>query len=225
MQSAPSPNDLSEPLLGVLSRYVSTPTAQSIVKLARQRANVTTPRIDRARLGDMLAPIERNLRLFIDDPSRVAECCAAIHTLTEASTAIPAPAPSASSTPVPSSVRFSSAGSGPGSSPSSLSAGPTSVRYAPQAPPSRASSPGGAPTSVRYAPPPPPSRASSPGGAPSSVRLPPVMVPSVSEVVDSDPISVRTPPSVRAPPSARFALIPIRIEDDITRARSESREL
>jgi serine/threonine-protein kinase RsbT len=51
------------------------------------------------------------------------------------------------------------------------------------------------------------------------------MVPSVSEVSDSDPISVRTPSSVRAPPSARFALIPIRIEDDITRARSESREL
>jgi anti-sigma regulatory factor (Ser/Thr protein kinase) len=220
VQPAPSASDLTETLLGLLSRYVSAPTAQSIVKLARQRANVTSSRIDRARLGDMLSPIERNLRLFIDEPSRVAECCAAIHALVEGSSGIPAPTPSSSSlSPSPSSVRFSSPGP------------PSSVRFSPAPPtssPGRPSAPGSAPmtgpSSVRYpSPMPSAGRASSPGGAPSSVRtFSPVTLPSVS---DADPISVRTPASVRTPHSARYALIPIRTEDDITRARSEARDI
>ena len=206
----------------MLSRYVSAPTAQSIVKLARQRANVTSSRIDRARLGDMLSPIERNLRLFIDEPSRVAECCAAIHALVEGGSGIPAPAPSSSSlSPSPSSVRFSSPGP------------PSSVRFSPAAPSSSpgrpspfgsAPSPMTGPSSVRYpSPMSSTARPSSPGGAPSSVRTySPVTLPTVS---DAEPSSVRTPASVRSPPSARYALIPIRTEDDITRARSEARDI
>jgi anti-sigma regulatory factor (Ser/Thr protein kinase) len=230
VQPVPSALDLTETLLGLLSRYVSAPTAQSIVKLARQRANVTSSRIDRARLGDMLGPIERNLRLFIDEPSRVAECCAAIQALTEASPGIPSATPSASTTPPtpsPSSVRYSSPG------PPSTLGGPLSVRFSPAPPPSasRTSSPGfmpsppmTGPSSVRYPSPlPSTGRASSPGGAPSSVRtFSPVTLPTVS---DADPISVRAPGSVRSPPSARYALIPIRTEDDITRARSEARDI
>ena len=77
-QSSTPPPDFAEALLAILARYVSPPTAQSILKLARQRAGVSTPRLDRAQLGDMFAAIENNLRLFVSEPSHVDDCCAAI---------------------------------------------------------------------------------------------------------------------------------------------------
>lgn len=64
---------------------------------------------------------------------------------------------------------------------------------------------------------------SSSSGAPSSVRT--FSQVTLTSVTDAEPSSVRTPPSVRSPPSARYALIPIRTEDDITRARSEARDI
>lgn len=165
MQSVPPPpTDLSEPLLGVLTRYVSVPTAQSIVKLARQRANVTSARIDRTRLGDMLAPIERNLRLFLDDPVRVLECCATLQALAAGSSA-PAPTSTPSPPSSPGSVRFSQGSS----------SAPSSVRF-PQVSPSQSSAPASVrfPVASRSTPLPPPSSALAPPSAlvPPSVRAP-----------------------------------------------------
>lgn len=152
VQSAPPLSDLSEPLLGVLTRYVSPPTAQSIVKLARQRANVTGARLDRAGLGDMFAPIARNLRLFVSEPSKVDECCAAIQALIggrsvaldAASVRSAPPSPSSarssdpssarSGTPAPASVRSSEPSSARSGAPASIrSTEPASVRSAPPA--------------------------------------------------------------------------------------------
>jgi serine/threonine-protein kinase RsbT len=111
VQTAPPPSDLSESLLRILTRYVSSPTAQSIVKLARQRANVTAVRLDRARLGEMFAPIERNLRLFVGEPSKVDECCAAIQELITGRSPVAEPSsarsgpPASARSPEPPSVR------------------------------------------------------------------------------------------------------------------------
>jgi serine/threonine-protein kinase RsbT len=110
-QAALPPSDLSEPLIRILTCYVSSPTAQSIVKLARQRANVTAVRLDRPRLAEMFAPIERNLRLFVVEPSKVAECCAAIQELIGGRSPLAEPssvrsgAPASARSPEPSSVR------------------------------------------------------------------------------------------------------------------------
>jgi len=61
------PTDLHEPLLGVLVRFVSMPTAQSIVKLARRRTAGGDGPIDRASLRAMLDAIEHHLRLYVED--------------------------------------------------------------------------------------------------------------------------------------------------------------
>jgi serine/threonine-protein kinase RsbT len=165
VQSAPPVADLGESLLGILVRYVSAPTAQSILKLARQRANVGTPRLDRTQISEMFAPIERNLRLFVREPSKVDECCAAIQALL----ATRAVAPSSARSP---------------ESASAWAVPPSSTRS-------------GEPPSVR---------------SPSSTRSP-------------EPPSVRSAPpaSVRSPSPS--AVIAIRVEDDIARARSEARDL
>jgi len=73
--------DFVEPLLDVLAGYVSRPTAQSIVKLARQRVGAPAGPLGRAQLSEMLDTIEANLRLFVQDPTREAECRRALHGL------------------------------------------------------------------------------------------------------------------------------------------------
>lgn len=158
MQSALTVSDLAEPLLAILARYVSAPTAQSIVKLARQRAGVLTTRLDRGQLTEMFAPIERNLRLFVGDPSKVAACCEAIQALL----ATRAPAPTSSRSAEPSSVRTPPPTSSRSAEPPSVRTPPTSSRSV--EPPS-VRSPGSGrsaePVSVR-SPPPPSVRAPTP---------------------------------------------------------------
>ena len=56
----PSP-DVAEALLPIAARRVSPPTAKSILGLARQCAGITTPRLDRGQLGEVLGVIESNL--------------------------------------------------------------------------------------------------------------------------------------------------------------------
>jgi serine/threonine-protein kinase RsbT len=78
----PAGTECSESLLiGVLKRYVSAPTAHSIIKLARQRAGSFDARLDKAQVRAMLGSIELNLRLFLEDAPRRAECCAALRAL------------------------------------------------------------------------------------------------------------------------------------------------
>jgi serine/threonine-protein kinase RsbT len=74
-------SDLAVPVLLALSHYVTPPTALSIVTLARQRANVTSIRLDLAAFREVLAPIERSLALFITDPAKAAACSAELHAL------------------------------------------------------------------------------------------------------------------------------------------------
>jgi serine/threonine-protein kinase RsbT len=66
--------DVQAPLLALLTRYVSAPTAQSILSLAKQRTGISSAAIDRAQLRRLIEPIERGLRLFVADPARAAEC-------------------------------------------------------------------------------------------------------------------------------------------------------
>jgi len=69
-----------EPMVEILARYVSTPTANGIVKLARARVSGDVG-LDRSRLREMLEPIGRNLELFVPDPARRGECVAALGAL------------------------------------------------------------------------------------------------------------------------------------------------
>lgn len=75
------PPDLLESLIRVLTRYVSSPTAHSIVKLAKQRTARADEPLDRALVGAMLAPIEHHLRLYIEEAPRRAECLRAVRAL------------------------------------------------------------------------------------------------------------------------------------------------
>src|SRR4051812_21745879 len=81
---APASSNLLAHITAILARYVSAPTAQSILGLARRRASVTGPRIDRAQLAEMLDPMERNLRLFVESSPRADECCRALRALLQA---------------------------------------------------------------------------------------------------------------------------------------------
>ena len=67
-------NETQEEILAVLRRYVSEPTAQSILNLARRRAGITTTSLEPAHLRDLLEPIAGSLRFFMADPRRVDDC-------------------------------------------------------------------------------------------------------------------------------------------------------
>src|SRR6185437_12705457 len=90
------PPDLLEPLLRVLTRYVSAPTAHSIVKLAKQRTARGDAPLDRALLGAMLDSIEHHLRLYVEEAPRRAECLRALRALMTAAAPEPALGPPSS---------------------------------------------------------------------------------------------------------------------------------
>ena len=73
--------DLLEQVLGVLSRYVTRTTAQSILSVARGRAQVTSSQLNHDQLRELLAPIERGMRLFVSEKARVDECQRALAAL------------------------------------------------------------------------------------------------------------------------------------------------
>ena len=135
--STPPPPDLTDALLAILERHVSPPTAQSILKLARQRAGVSTPRLDRPQLGEMFAAIEGNLRLFVSEPSKIDDCCSAIQELIGARSSTPEPRSTPTMPPAsgrlsePSSIRAVPPASVRQPAPSSVRAGPPSTRSPP----------------------------------------------------------------------------------------------
>jgi serine/threonine-protein kinase RsbT len=63
-----------EQVLAVLRRYVSAPTAQSILDLARQRAGKSATPLQAAALRELIVHVERSLRLFVADPAQAAAC-------------------------------------------------------------------------------------------------------------------------------------------------------
>jgi serine/threonine-protein kinase RsbT len=72
---------LLEPMLAVLTRYVSPPTAHSIVKLAQQRVPGGGGLFDRRLARAMLEPIEKHLGLYVVDQSTRLECIVALRAL------------------------------------------------------------------------------------------------------------------------------------------------
>ncbi len=66
--------DLNEQVLTALGKHVSRMTAQSILALARSRVGMTGSQLTQAQLRVLLAPIDRGLRIFAADASRIAEC-------------------------------------------------------------------------------------------------------------------------------------------------------
>jgi|SRR6185437_11829700 len=75
--------DLLEPLIAVLVRFVSMPTAQSVVKLARRRTPGCEGALDREALRAMLEAIEHHLRLYIEDAVKRRHCSNALRALVE----------------------------------------------------------------------------------------------------------------------------------------------
>jgi serine/threonine-protein kinase RsbT len=85
--------DVLDPVLGVLTRYVSAPTAHSILGVARQRTGIRGSQLTRAQLRDMLEPIERSLALFLPDATQAKACRQALEALTTAQAQPTAPGP------------------------------------------------------------------------------------------------------------------------------------
>jgi serine/threonine-protein kinase RsbT len=71
---APSPTDVVGAATSVLARYVSAPTAQSILGVARRRTGAQSAQLSRAQLGAMLQSIEHSLTLFLADPGQAKSC-------------------------------------------------------------------------------------------------------------------------------------------------------
>lgn len=74
-----TPNTLGvlDQALETLMRYVSAPTARSILSLAEQRRGGEGS----ADLSQLLDSIEHSLRLFVTDPAQVQQCCASLRAL------------------------------------------------------------------------------------------------------------------------------------------------
>lgn len=66
--------DITDAVLGVLQRYVSQTTAQSVLSVARQRIGAPGNQVTRDLLADMLDPIERSLTFFIGDAAKAKIC-------------------------------------------------------------------------------------------------------------------------------------------------------
>ncbi|MFT3774390.1 MAG: ATP-binding protein [Minicystis sp.] len=73
--------DVLDSVLGVLTRYVSAPTAQSILGVARQRSGIRGSQLTRSQLRDMIDPIERSLAFFLSDASQAKACRKALEAL------------------------------------------------------------------------------------------------------------------------------------------------
>jgi serine/threonine-protein kinase RsbT len=76
----PAP-DSGERAFEILTRFVSPPTARSILTLARQRKGIVGGRVEGAHLRDMLESIEHSLRMFVADPAQVQKCRALLEGL------------------------------------------------------------------------------------------------------------------------------------------------
>ncbi|MFI5297614.1 MAG: ATP-binding protein [Polyangiales bacterium] len=66
--------DPTDAVLAVLTRYVSSPTAQTILNVARQRAGVRDAQLTWSKLPDVLASIERSVAFFLADPAKAKSC-------------------------------------------------------------------------------------------------------------------------------------------------------
>jgi hypothetical protein len=86
--STPAP-DLSPEIMAHLLRYVSLPTAQSVINLAKVRAHVSSARIDKENLREMLDAIEHCLALFVVDRVLAGECGRALSELASRGVAVP----------------------------------------------------------------------------------------------------------------------------------------
>jgi serine/threonine-protein kinase RsbT len=77
--------DVLDNVTGVLTRYVSAPTAQSILNVARQRTGNIRTQVTRGQLWEMLDAIERSLLFFAGDPIQAKSCRRALEALASAS--------------------------------------------------------------------------------------------------------------------------------------------
>jgi serine/threonine-protein kinase RsbT len=73
--------DILDAAMGVLMGYVSKPTAQSILNVARQRTGVTGAQLTREQLRDMLDALERSLLFYVGDPNQARSCRRALEGL------------------------------------------------------------------------------------------------------------------------------------------------
>jgi serine/threonine-protein kinase RsbT len=76
---SPASHDALEPAFGILTRYVSPPTARSILSLAQQRGGAAGA----TDLRQLLDRIEHSLRLFLTDPVQVRRCRASLDELVD----------------------------------------------------------------------------------------------------------------------------------------------
>ncbi|APR80734.1 Anti-sigma B factor RsbT [Minicystis rosea] len=74
-------SDVLDSVVNVLTRYVSMPTAQSTLSLARQRASIRGTELTRAQLGEMIDTLSKSLRLFVADPVKAQNCRRALEAI------------------------------------------------------------------------------------------------------------------------------------------------
>jgi serine/threonine-protein kinase RsbT len=81
VRHAPEPGHLLAATLEVLSRYVSAPTARSVLDVGLRRAGLRREALGRAEFPQLLAALQAGLRLFLPGEDRVAECVAQLGVL------------------------------------------------------------------------------------------------------------------------------------------------
>jgi serine/threonine-protein kinase RsbT len=79
-RAAASPT-LNEEVLQILAKYVSPPTAQSILKLAEQRAGTPAGIQERRQFAELLEPLGRSVRFFVADADAATKCIDALAAL------------------------------------------------------------------------------------------------------------------------------------------------
>jgi serine/threonine-protein kinase RsbT len=79
--TVPPSSNVQHAVINALGCYVSTPTAQSILNVARQRTGVQSTQITREQLQGMLDSIERSLLLFLGDAGQAKSCRRALEVL------------------------------------------------------------------------------------------------------------------------------------------------
>jgi serine/threonine-protein kinase RsbT len=85
--------DISDSVLAVLARFTSRITAQSILRLARERSGNLGRRLDCTSFRAMLGTLERQLWTFVPERSKVEECRRQLEALVRDAQAAPSPSP------------------------------------------------------------------------------------------------------------------------------------
>ena len=78
---AERPSDFARQALDVLARYVSPPTARSVLDLAVRRSALSISAFGREHLGRVVNNVRDGVALFVSSPEKISDCVAALERL------------------------------------------------------------------------------------------------------------------------------------------------